>query len=93
MTLESVFIWTGFIFLMTILILGIVLGWTFIFDRLYNRRIEWKAIAYAVASNMKNYRKNKDITNQLTMEVGREWYIWYGGKNYRWKCIEVEDRK
>ena len=90
--IDTIALWIGYIFLGSIVLFGLSFVWYYIIRNTFQMRIECKAIGYAIASNMRLYRKNKNITTQTTMSVGREWYIHYNGKNYLWKCIGVEDK-
>ena len=91
--IDIIALWLGRIILGTILLFVFSLMWYFIIKHTYNRHIEIKALAFAIASNMKMYKKNKyeKVIKQTRMRVGTKWWVTYKGKNYLWECIgEVE---
>lgn len=89
--IETIALWLGYFGLITIGISIFAILWYYIIHHFYNTRIEIKAIAYALASNLKMVEQNKELKNQIDMRVGRQWYIKYDGKTYLWKCVEVKE--
>lgn len=76
-------------FLFSILAL---LNW-FIIEKLFRSSIEWKSLGYAIASNMKKFKDNEHLMSQITLKVGRKWWVRYKGKDYSWECIREEEVK
>lgn len=93
MILETIFIWVGFITLLFVCLFIIVLINYLIVTKYCGGFIEWKALAYAISSNMKKYKENKDIVSRTNLKVGRKWWIRYKGKDYLFECVRMEERK
>lgn len=88
MILETIFYWTGGIFIISLILLGLTYLWLYLFDKIwYNARISIKALYYDIAYNTK-----KGMPKEMEMKVGTSWFQKYRGKEYEWKIISIKDK-
>lgn len=92
MILETIFLWTGWVLLMLIMMACVVGLLYWVSNKLFYQWITFKSLIYVVMSETRMYKKNKDLLNQIDFRLGRQWYITLKGKSYLWEIVKVEDK-
>jgi len=93
MILETIFVWTGWVLLMLIMMAGIVGLLYWVSNKLFYQWITFKSLIYVVMSETRMYKKNKNLLNQIDFRLGRQWWINLKGKSYLWEIVKIEDKK
>jgi hypothetical protein len=88
MILETIFLWSGGLLLISVVITGLVFLWSWLFDKLfYNVRFSIKAIFYDLVYNGIN-----KMPKDMELKLGTEWHMRYKDKVYTYKIIKEEKR-
>ena len=92
--IDTIALWVGYIIIDTTLLLLLSIAWYYIWSNFTKCNLEIKAFAYMIASKSKSYmRNNKTLSEKIDLRQGREWWSYYKGKWYLWKCIKEELRE
>ena len=87
MILETIFLWTGGLFFITLSLVGILILWLKYFDLFwYNARISIKSIFYDLA-----YNHMKNMPKGMELKKGTSWWMKYKDRSYRWEVVEVKE--
>ena len=96
MILETIFLWIGGLFCISLVVIGIMWLYIQFIDKAYFRTavIGTKAIYYQLVSEwLRKKNPNNSNIHELELKLGTQWYTWFKNRKYTWKVVNVEDIK